>query len=258
MNHILDSQAESSELVMNHTAITHRFRDYTPSLQASQARSIPFIINEDAATLSGRAPINFDGGFAYCLWAVDFSLLAMSRGVARVGSIAARPEIHRSFFTPEAARAPFPASIYIAELIGKGSSSIFEIQTGHHLLSAYAMYDTASHELQRVALLNMNLFNGTAAKDKQRPKEKFKVHVGSGFTTVRVKRLQAKRGAAALGFDWGGPSHNVSWAGEQWSAKVDNGKGHFTTGKVQVESLKVKNGVVHIVVPDSEAVMVLV
>ena len=59
----------------------------------------------------------------------------------------------------------------------------------------------------------------------------------------------------ALGYDIGGSDANVTWAGEQWSYKIDNGKGHFPHGK-QEETVQVKKGVAEVKVPDSEAVIV--
>ena len=242
-------------LIMNHTAIVRRFESYKPALQASQEKDLPFVINEGAAFLGNGPPITYSGGFAYTLWAVDMSLALMARGVARVNNIAARPSKHRSFFTPSAARAPYPAVIYLADFISKLNSSIVEIDTKDDLLSAYAMYDDALSSLQRIAVVNMRLFNGSVTKTYERPNQTFKMTVGPDATFVQVKRLHANLGAAALGFDCGGPLHNVSWAGEQWSYAIDNGKGHLTEGQPPSENLTITNGSVEVSVPDSEAVI---
>ena len=242
-------------LIMNHTAIVHRFQSYKPALRASQDKDLPFVINEGAAFLGNGPPITYSGGFAYTLWAVDMSLALMARGVARVNNIAARPSKHRSFFTPSAARAPYPAAIYLADFISKLNSSITEIDTEDDLLSAYAMYDGALSSLQRVAIVNMRLFNGSIFKNYARPNQTFKMTVGPNAKFVQVKRLHADLGAAALGFDYGGPLHNVSWAGEQWSYAIDNGKGHLTDGQSPSENLTITNGSVEVSVPDSEAVI---
>ncbi|KAL3961226.1 hypothetical protein ACCO45_002749 [Purpureocillium lilacinum] len=118
------------------------------------------------------------------------------------------------------------------------------------------MYDNKSGKLQRVALVNMRLYNGTASAKRERMT--FQVNVGTGVKEVKVRRLRADKGVAAMGYDFGGPTSNVSWAGEQWSHGVDFGKGHFRSGKVEEKVVKVKNGVASVVVPDSEAVMLLV
>ncbi|KAK8061891.1 Beta-glucuronidase [Apiospora phragmitis] len=126
-------------------------------------------------------------------------------------------------------------------------------------LSAYAAY--SGGKLQRVALVNMRLYNGTAAREQggtmRRGSETFRIPVPHGVEAVQVQRLHADLGAAAMGFDHSGPQHNVTWAGEQWSKKVDEGKGHFAQGTSQtMEAVKVMGGVAAIKVPDSEAVMV--
>lgn len=252
-------------LMTNHSAITERFKVYAPNLKASQSKNIPYAIDEDAAVLGG-APITFAGGFGFTLWSVDFNLVAMSRGVARVSNLAARPSADRAFWCPDNSggpnspgpqvRAPYPAAIFVADFIGKGNVAVTEIDTKRDLLSAYAAYDSGSKKLQRVALVNMRLYNGT--KTDKRGKETFKVQVGKGIQSVKVQRLHAERGVGAMGYDFGGSNSNVSWAGEQWSHSLDQGKGHYTTGKVEESTVKVTNGVASVDVPDSEAVMVFV
>ncbi|UNI23789.1 hypothetical protein JDV02_009587 [Purpureocillium takamizusanense] len=254
-------------LMINHTAISERFGPYLPSIKATRDRKLDYAITEDSAVLGG-AQIHFSGGFGYTLWAVDFNLAAMARSVARVTNLAGRPNAKRVFWTPDNTggepspgphvRAPFPAAIFVADFIGKRSpSAVKEIKTQGDLTSAYAMYDEKSGTLRRVALVNMRLYNGTASTNRQRLS--FQVNVGSGVKQVKVRRLRADKGVAAMGYDFGGPSNNVSWAGEQWSHGVDFGKGHFRTGKVEEHVVKVdNNGVALVVVPDSEAVMLLV
>ncbi|GJN72545.1 hypothetical protein PLICBS_006618 [Purpureocillium lilacinum] len=259
-DHTMQSQ------MINHTAITKRFGPYTPSIKATHDRKLDYAITEDSAVLGG-AEIHFSDGFGYTLWAVDFNLAAMARGVARVTNLAGRPNAKRVFWTPDntggkpspgpQVRAPFPAAMFVADFVGKGEpSAVKEIKTGGDLTSAYAMYDNKSGKLQRVALVNMRLYNGTASAKRERMT--FQVNVGTGVKEVKVRRLRADKGVAAMGYDFGGPTSNVSWAGEQWSHGVDFGKGHFRSGKVEEKVVKVKNGVASVVVPDSEAVMLLV
>lgn len=253
--------------MINHTAISERFKLYEPSIKASRDKKIDYAITEDAAVLGG-ADIEFSSGFGYALWAVDFNLAAMARGVSRVANLAGRPGAKRVFWTPDNtggkgspgphARAPFPAAIFVADFVGKGacSSAVKELDTKRDLASAYAMYDDKTNALQRVALVNMRLYNGKT--DAKRGRETFQVEVGKKVESVTVRRLRADMGVAAMGYDFGGPKSNVSWAGEQWSHDLDNGKGHFLNDKVDEDVVKVKDGIASVVVPDSEAVMVLV
>lgn len=59
-----------------------------------------------------------------------------------------------------------------------------------------------------------------------------------------------------MGLDLGGADDNVTWAGEQRTYKIDRGLRHFPTGHSIQETVKVKNGQVTIVVPDSAAIIV--
>ncbi|KAK7984704.1 glycoside hydrolase family 79 protein [Apiospora saccharicola] len=152
----------------------------------------------------------------------------------------------------------------------EGEVAVHEIDldtAANPYLSAYAAYSGASshgnngNKLQRVALINMRLYNGTAAAEQgtKRGSETFRIPVGSGVDEVEVRRLHADLGAAAMGFDHSGPEHNATWAGEQWSKKVDDGRGHFTHGAAEeVQKVRVRDGVAVVEVPDSEAVMVSV
>ncbi|KAK6843624.1 hypothetical protein PG987_004484 [Apiospora arundinis] len=118
------------------------------------------------------------------------------------------------------------------------------------------MYDTRQNgKLERVALVNLRLYNGTQTPSDKRGVETFRVPVPQGVKSVKVRRLHADRGAAAMGYDFGGREHNVTWAGQQWSYSIDQGKGH---GKVVEDEVKVQNGVAAVQVPDSEAVIVFV
>ncbi|KAK5991718.1 Beta-glucuronidase-like protein [Cladobotryum mycophilum] len=212
-------------LMINHTAITERFKLYTPALTASRNQGIPFAIGENAAVLGG-GPITFSGGFGYGLWALDFNLAAMARGVSRVNNLCARPRAPRLFWNPSSAG-------------GKQSPGPQEVETKRDLLSAYAMYDDRSNKLQRVALINLRLYNGT--RGGTRGQEMFQVSVGD-IKSAKVRRLRAEKGVAAMGYDFGGPGSNVTWAGEQWSHAIDMGKGHFVHGGVEESVVEVKGG----------------
>ncbi|KAF5011589.1 hypothetical protein FDECE_2310 [Fusarium decemcellulare] len=247
-------------------AITERFKRHAPGLRESHKRGIPFAINECAAVLGG-GPISFSGGFGYALWSVDFNLAAMARGVTRVNNMVGQPSAKRVFWNPDSTggekspgpqvRAPFPAAMFVADFISNGSSSaVAEIETDSDLTSAYAMYDAKAGKLRRVALVNLRLYNGT--RTELRKAETFTLPLPDAVEKIRVRRLHADKGVAAMGFDFGGPKDNVSWAGEQWSHSIDTGNGHFLNGKVDETLAQVDNGRVSVDVPDSEAVMLLI
>lgn len=251
--------------MINHTAITDMFKSYEPSIKASHDAGINYAITEDAAALMG-GQIEFSCGFASTLWAVDFNLAAMSRGVSRVANLAGRPNAKRVFWAPDDSgtkngspgpqvRAPFPAAMFVADFVGKeGGSAVAEVDVKDNLVSAYAMYDEDRGELQRVALVNMALYNGTET-GKKRNVPTFDVEVGKA-KEVKVQRLHADKGVAAMGYDFGGKDSIVSWAGEQWSYKLDHGKGHFPGLVKEEDTVEVEDGVASVPVPDSEAVII--
>ena len=253
--------------MINHKKITQRFNRYLPGIEAARNQEISYAITEDAAVLGG-APAEFSGGFGYALWAVDFNLAAMSRGVARVTNLAGRPVAKRVFWVPDDSgedagnpgphvRAPYPAAIFVADFVGaEDPSAVVEVATGNDLMSAYAMYNEDSGSLQKVAIVNMRLYNGTL--DTPREREQFQIPVGDEVETVTVRRLRADLGVAAMGYDFGGPDSNVTWAGEQWSHAIDLGNGHFPSGGVQEKTIDVVDGVATVVIPDSEAVIMFI
>ncbi|KAK8122672.1 hypothetical protein PG984_011342 [Apiospora sp. TS-2023a] len=261
--------ANMQKLMLNHQAITSRLdTDYMPSLRASHAAGVPYAISETAAVLA--SPINtFVSGFGFALWVVDFSLANAARGVARVNHMAGRPVANHVLWVPDhtaglrnpgpQARAPLrgghhgrrflaaenangPFSVLDKDSEGEVAVHEIDLDTASNpYLSAYAAYSGASshgnngNKLQRVALINMRLYNGTAAAEKgsKRGSETFRIPVGGDVKEVEVRRLHADLGAAAMGFDHSGPEHNATWAGEQWSKKVDDGRGHFTHGTAE-------------------------
>lgn len=70
---------------------------------------------------------------------------------------------------------------------------------------------------------------------------------------VKPRILRADAGAEAAGYDVD-PSQNIPWAGQQWSYKADQGKGH-RSGNTST-TLQVINGQATVPMRDSEAVIV--
>lgn len=255
---------------MNPKEISARLENkYKPVIDAVKAKGLHYVISEDAATLKS-VEAEFGGGFAFALWAVDFNLAAMARGVDRVANIAGRPYSNRLFWVPHStqadnvpepqARAPFAAAALVADFIGKDTqAAVVQVPLDQDFVSAYAAYDAAdSARPLRVALVNNKLWNGSGSggDDDQRPSASFKVPA-AGATRVRVRSLHAEMGAAAMGFDYCHVTdgctgnHNVTWAGEQWSYTVDQGHGHGDT--VEDTLQPDDSGFVTVSVPDSEA-----
>lgn len=214
------------------------------------------MLSETGSALVGN--LSFTGAFAACLWSVDFQLYSMSRGVARVDGTQ-RPAAQHSLWVPisglksnpgPSVRPPFYAQPFIADFIGKsGTTAVVNLGLGSEKLAAYAAYNGAT--LARVAIVNLNEWN---TGDSKRPVQSFVLNVPKGINSVTVRHLHSDAGAGAFGYDFGGADQNITWAGEQFSYKVDDGKGHVSD-KVST-TVNAVGGSVTIPVPDSEAVIV--
>ena len=181
------------------------------------------------------------------------------QGVARVDG-SQRPVTAHSLWVPTATtlsgpqvQAPYYALQFIADFIGKTTAArgVVNYDLQSDFMSAYAVYNGT--DLARMALVNLHEWNATSGI--HRPTEVFSLKVPAGVTSVLVESLSADVGAEALGFDVT-PGQNITWAGRQWSYKVDNGRGH-RSGK-RSTTVKVVDGTATITVLDSEAVIVYV
>ncbi|KAJ5672139.1 hypothetical protein N7507_001266 [Penicillium longicatenatum] len=230
----------------------------------SKNLSFPLVISEIGSAI-GNSPPDFAGGFGAGLWAVDIHLKAMSIGIKQITNTQ-EPTATHGFWVPDnsgpqttgpAVQGQFPAAAFITDFVGKdGSLGKIHQLLGDPLLTAYAMYDLKTEHASRIAVVNLKEWHYDAnATDNIRGNTTVTLNVGSETRSVLVQRMRSDYGAYALGFDNGGPEQNTSWAGEQWSYRVDGGKGHFLHGP-QSETLQVTNGTVKVVIPDTEAVMV--
>ena len=254
---------------MNHTAITSHLMKQLKSEKylADKYPDVPFVLSEVGNSI-GNHPLNYSSAFGATLWSVAFQLASMSRGVKRV-SMTQRPVAKHALWVPNdsvsdrgmvgpSVRAPFSAQPFIADFVngadGGGGSSVVEIPQDDPLTVAYAAFDSDG-AAQRLALVNLRLWYGGCGGDRGSTRFDVKVGSGAGANKVTTGRLQAEAGVTAMGFDIGGPGENITYAGEQWTFKVDKGQGHVVDGAGK-EDLEVKDGVVSVTVPDSEAVLV--
>ncbi|KAH6847127.1 hypothetical protein B0I37DRAFT_445426 [Chaetomium sp. MPI-CAGE-AT-0009] len=243
--------------LLNHTAVRAKLANYLPSIRYTRnTASKRFILSETGGPLGVSEDVQT--WFANTLWSVDFQLYAMTLGVSRVTGVQ-RPEARRSLWIPAAGlavpgprvQAPYYALPFVADFFGKapaGSRGVVNVDLESPVLSAYAMFE--GQALARVAVVNLREYAGGATRNAVKVRlEK----LGADVSEVRVGRLHADAGTAAGGFDVNGK--NITWAGQQWSYKVDGGDGH---GAVQMTTLEVTGGVVEVVIPDTEAVIVYV
>lgn len=250
---------------MNHTAITDRFPIIERNIKSvhEDDGEMAFVLSEVGSAI-GETPANFSSGFGAALWAVDFHLASMSRGVKRISNTM-RPESTHSFWIPDnsggkstmgpSVQGLFIAAPFVTDFVGNGSlGQVVEVEVPGKpdLFSAYAMYSRDSSQLQRVALINLRQWYPDLSDN--RGHAVFTLELGSAQSAT-VRRMHSERGVFAVGFDQGGPEENVTWAGEQWAWNIDKGQGHFPRG-LEEETVESNNGKIEVTVPNSEAVIV--
>ncbi|KAF7325385.1 F-box only protein 21 [Mycena venus] len=244
-----------TEQLLNHTALKVKFDTYSDAIHYTLSRpNTKFIFSETGGPLEIIQNEQFY--FANTLWSVNFRLYAMTRGVSRVAGTQ-RPETLRSLWIPESGwkpgvgprvQAPYYALPYVADFIGKtvsGDRGVINLDLGNEVISGYAMFEGGS--LARIAIVNLRRYDGKGIRNAVQ----VHLHNLGSVSQVKVRRLHADAGTAAGGFDV--DRNNITYAGQQWSYEVDQGKGH---GREAVETQPVTDGVVNIVVPDTEALII--
>ncbi|KAK3299642.1 uncharacterized protein B0H64DRAFT_317221 [Chaetomium fimeti] len=244
--------------LLNHAALKNKLANYFPSIRATRnTDGAKFILSETGGPLGVSEEVQTF--FANTLWSVNFQLYAMSRNVSRVTGVQ-RPEAKRSLWIPTdglavpgpRVQAPYYALPFVADFVGKtaagGPRGVVNIDLESPVLSAYAMFE--GQTLARVAVVNLREYAGGATRNAVKVRLE---NLGAAVSEVQVGRLHADAGTAAGGFDVN--EKNITWAGQQWSYKVDGGEGH---GTVRMTTLEVTGGVAELVIPDTEAVIVYV
>lgn len=140
----------------------------------------------------------------------------------------------------------FYAQIFAAEFIGShGNVTVANIDLGQPHLSAYAAYEGAN--LARLAIINLELWDGHHESQEKRHSKQMLLHVPAGTDSVTLKRLTSPAGGVARS------SNQITWGGMQWTYENEGRGENVSTG---AERLTVKDGTVHIAVNASEAAMV--
>ncbi|KAJ5259231.1 hypothetical protein N7478_012212 [Penicillium angulare] len=256
---------ELQTYLMNHTAITTHFEPLKSQIAYLKKNdsSISFVLSE---TGSGtQSSIEIQGGFGAALWCIDFQLYSLSQGVSRVDATH-RPAAFHSYWVPDDSagtinpgpqvRAVWYALPFIADFLGQSPGKVSEIDLQSDTLAAYAIYNSSSNDVSRLAIINLQTWVNGDGSGSSRGSENVSVPVPSGVSSVYVRRLQSAAGAFAMGFDYAGPAENVTWAGEQWSYSIDQGKGHRVEGVSEKETYSVSDGVFEIQIQDSEALSI--
>ncbi|CAK7205083.1 hypothetical protein SEUCBS139899_007848 [Sporothrix eucalyptigena] len=262
----ITSLADMQAYAMNHSATVANFTAGSPQDIAFLAANYPDVKYVFSETGTGLvSPLTVQGSLGAALWYADFQLYAMAQGAKRVDGTM-RPAANHSLWVPDDSaapanpgpqvRAPFYTLPFVADFIGHTPGDVVEVDLGSDVLTAYASYNAGSGTLGKLALINLQAW-AEGVSMGARGSVTFAVPAPSGCTvSATVRRLTAAAGCQALGYDYAGPTQNITWAGEQWSYAIDNGKGHMVPGVNAAETVPVVDGVVHVTVLDSEAVIV--
>ncbi|KAJ5623969.1 hypothetical protein N7510_000278 [Penicillium lagena] len=250
--------------LMNHTITASLFASCNSQIDYLNAYEpdVEFVLSE---TGSGEwSPIEIEAGFGAALWSIDFRLYSLTQGVGRVDATQ-RPAALHSYWVPDNSagdanpgpqvRAPWYALPFIADFLGQNPGKVAEVDLGSDTLTAYAIYDANTNAVFKVALLNLRVWViGESVNSRGSENISFPVPVNTFSYTVQ--RLESAAGAQAMGFDYAGPEQSITWAGEEWSYSIDQGRGHTVEGVVAVETYTVTDGIVEVEILDSEAIII--
>lgn len=259
------------ENLMSHNAIVSKFNSgYGTSVDylAANDPAVAYIISEAGTSLIGP-PLELQDSFGGALWVVDWELYCMSKGIKRVDQTG-RPAAPHSLWVPNESandpsngieqnigpqvRGPYYAMPLVADFLGSSPGPVTEIYS-EDLATAYAMYDSSSGKVAKVALVNLKFWAADVGGTRGSVTFDIPVHDES-ITSVTVQRLRSDSGAHAIGYDNEGAGSMITYAGETWSYKLDGGNGSPVSGVPKQQTVKVCGGVASVKVPDSEAVLV--
>ncbi|KAJ5083921.1 hypothetical protein NUU61_008500 [Penicillium alfredii] len=239
--------------VMNHTAVVRGTGFIKDALKSLKPYKVPLFLGEVGSSMGNKTSGPMLGGvLGSALWQVDFSLYSMFLGVAGISMQSGalfefslwRPDYNKK---PGAVLPAFYGQVFTAEFLGTHKDvSVANLDLNKSYLSAYAAYEGKT--LARVAIVNLELWDGHADNKPKRPSQEIELGVPVGTEKVTVKRLASPMGGTAL------PSDQITWGGVEWTRK-SNGKEHKVDDK-GTEELTVKNKKVQVKVDASEAVMV--
>ncbi|KAH9892973.1 glycoside hydrolase family 79 protein [Xylariomycetidae sp. FL2044] len=272
--------------LMNHTRTRQSVDAHIREYAAIAPAGIPHILAE-TNSLSNEGKPGLSNSFGAALWAVDFGLYCAAAGVGRVHTHLGTNYRYASWQPIETDRAvmgtkaPYYANIAVAAFVGNSRIepvAVAELPLGggdggggtnndddeeeeddDSMEAAYAAY--VNNVLMRIMVINLRAYNytingtGPGLNPAPRPARTFSFDVGGTTTaaaddgtgvSVGVSRLLANGSDAVTGISWDGWSYNY---------ELDAGRpvrlGNVTVG----ETAEVRDGVVTVAVPDSQAVM---
>lgn len=123
--------------------------------------------------------------------------------------------------------------------------TVTNIDLGLPHLSAYDAYEES--KFIRLAIINLDLWDGHDSNSPKRPHKNITLQVHKGSENATMKRLTSKFGGTAKSSD------QITWGGVQWTYENEGKCEKVTTG---AESLTAENSTVSLKIDASEAVMV--
>lgn len=212
----------------------------------------PIVISEAGSSLgsTGDFQHTIDDVLGSALWEINWVLLAMSKGIARVNMNQCNGCNFASWWASGDRAGVFSqyyGLMFLADWLGIGSSSrSFQVATIYNdkypNISPYAAY--VGGKLDRLAVIDLNEWNTT--ETTPRVERCFHMGVGSDVKTAELRRLTG-RGTNSM--NAGG---NITYAGTQWM--VDMPGGHKVGD--ETEAVVVNGGQVSFKLKASEAVLV--
>ncbi|TRX94180.1 hypothetical protein FHL15_004948 [Xylaria flabelliformis] len=263
--------------LMNHTR-TRSSVDTHVSEFAQISPSAPGLrqIMGETNSLYNQGKPGLSNSFGAALWGIDFNLYCASVGIGRVHMHMGTNYRYASWqpITTDLAvvgtKAPYYGNIAVAAFLGNLRIEPVRIahldlssnsEGGNSSDSAVGVQDAAygayvDNALTRIMVINMRAYNytlnGTGNLDTKNPtprKTRTYSFGVNGFPNGRealVRRLYANGSDAITGITWDGLSYNY---------ELDLGKPVRLRNVTAGERVRVKNGVVEVRVPDSQAVV---
>ncbi|ROW14730.1 hypothetical protein VPNG_03723 [Cytospora leucostoma] len=228
---------------------------------------LPLIFGE-CNSLYNQGKPGLSNAFGAALWVIDFNLYSASVGFKRVHMHMGTNYRYGAWQPIETVNAtigtkpPYYGSIAVAAFLGNTvvtPVSVANIPLSSNAEAAYAAYSSASGELLRAIVINMNGYNttvdgtglGVSPNVSTRVSRTYTFDVSSNGLSagdrVAVQRLYANGSDAITGITWDGWSYNY---------ELDHGRpvrlSNVTVGEYVTVSA---NGTVAVSVPDSSAAL---
>jgi len=240
--------------LMNHSSTVNSISTQLTLRNSLAHTGVPFILGETNSLFNEGAP-GLSNAFGAALWGVDFNLWCASQGIQRVHMHQGLNFRYASWqpvqtnITTIGTKAPYYGNIAVAAFLGNLISSSVQISNlplSSPMEAAYAAYENGT--LSRIAVVNLHAYNytvnGTSSipNPVPRPSQTYTFAVPQQTGVLEVKRLSANGSDAISGITWDGLSYN-------W--ELNEGRPVRLANVTIGERVRVENGLVSVVVPDS-------